>query len=214
MSAQPGRKVRGCCCGIPIRVGAAILAWIYFLGGILVVLLAVRILQQGTFDSESGIKALVIALGSLSAFLVITSLLGIIATIGLSPSFARIWSIMFQVWFYLQLALDITVVALLFTSHLDSLIEGCASLSSNARPSSSPYKSCVRARNMLGLYYILSGLVRNAIGYFFARRVSSFSRDCAERAAISLAAPAQMNSVNIQGGYPVSADSLQGAKAV
>ncbi|CAE6412809.1 unnamed protein product [Rhizoctonia solani] len=205
MSAQPGRKVRGCCCGIPIRIGAALLAWIYFFAGILVVLLAVRILQLDKLDSldlESGVKALVIALGSLSAFLVITSLFGIVATIGLSPVVARIWSIMFQLWFYLQLALDITVVALLFTNHLDSLIEGCASLSPNARPSSSPYKSCFRARNMLGLYYILSGVVRNAIGYFFVRRVSSFSRDCAERTAANL---------NVQGG---SADSLQGAKAV
>ncbi|KAJ1306887.1 hypothetical protein OPQ81_007872 [Rhizoctonia solani] len=231
MSAQPGRKVRGCCCGIPIRVGVAILAWLYFLRGILVVFLAVLILKRDTSAMETGVKALVIALGSLSALLVVTSALGVIATIGQYPRVARIWSILFQIWYYLQLALDITVVALFFAKKLDSLIPECISLSSNARPTSSAYRNCDRARNRLSLYYTLSGVVRSAIGYFFTRRVSSFSRHCAERAATNhnLAVPAQTttlsgsthnqkNSLNIQGEYQTpyqaSADSLQGAKTV
>ncbi|CAE6447246.1 unnamed protein product [Rhizoctonia solani] len=230
MPARPERKDRSCCCCIPIRAGVAILAWLYFLGGILPVVLAVMIFMKDTSELEIGVKALIVALGSLSAFLVITSAFGIIATIGQSPRFARIWSVMFQIWYYLQLALDIAIVALFFAKKLDSLIGQCTSLPPNARVSSSIYRDCERARNRLSLYYTLSGVVRNAIGYYFTRRVSSFTRHCAERASnTSLAAPTQMtalpntapnqaNGLSAQAGYPVSystsVDSLEAAKKV
>ncbi|CAE6350021.1 unnamed protein product [Rhizoctonia solani] len=222
MAARTERKVRTCCCCIPVRAGVGILAWLYFLGGTASVVLAVMILKQDTSDMEIGVKALVIALGSLSAFLVITSMFGIIATIGQSPRFARIWSIMFQIWYYLQLALDIAVIALFFSKKLDSLIVECTSLAAKRRPKGSEIENCNRGRNRLSLFYTLSGVVRNAIGYYFTRRVSSFTRHCAERSANrGLAAPAQMtaisgrvNVLNVQGGHQASADSLQGAKAV
>ncbi|CAE6508744.1 unnamed protein product [Rhizoctonia solani] len=199
MTVRPEGKNRSCCCCIPIRVGTAILAWLYFLGGILAVVLVVMVLKQDTYDMEIGVKALVVVLGSLSVFLVITSLVGIIATIGQSPTFARIWSIMFQIWYYLQLALDIAVIALFFAKKLDSLVVDCTSLSPNARASSSAYRNCDRARNRLSLYYTMSGVVRNAIGYYFARRVSSFTRHCAERAAAN-SVPTQMTTLS--GGVP------------
>ncbi|CAE6359537.1 unnamed protein product [Rhizoctonia solani] len=203
MPNRPERKVRTCCCCIPTRAGVAILAWLYFLGGVLAVVLTVMIFQRDTSDMENGVKALVIALGSLSAFLVVTSAFGIIATIEQSPRVARIWSIMFQIWYFLQLALDIAVVALFFAKKLDSLIYPCSSLSANIRPSSSIYRDCERARSRLSLYYTLSGVVRNAIGFYFTRRVSSFTRHCAERAAPNPgpAAPTQMTALS--SGVPI-----------
>ncbi|CUA78080.1 hypothetical protein RSOLAG22IIIB_02695 [Rhizoctonia solani] len=224
MPARPERKVRTCCCCIPTRAGAAMLAWLYFLCGILAVVLAVMILQRGTSDMEIGIKALVIAFGSLSALLVVTSAFGIIATIGQSPRVARIWSIMFQLWYFLQLALDIAVVALFFAKKLDSLIYECSSLPTKVRKTSSIYRDCERARNRLSLYYTLSGVVRNAIGFYFTRRVSSFTRHCAERVTSnpSHATPTQMSTLSgapnqttgpeYPAPYSGSADSLKASK--
>ncbi|CCO30841.1 hypothetical protein BN14_04873 [Rhizoctonia solani AG-1 IB] len=173
------------------------------------------ILKQDTSEMQIGVKALVIALGSLSVFLVITSMFGIIATIGQSPRFARIWSVMFQFWYYLQVALDIAVIALFFSKKLDTLIVECTLLAEKRRPKGSEIENCNRGRNRLSLYYTLSGVVRNAIGYYFTRRVSSFTRHCAERVANrGLAAQAQMTTLSVQGGHQASVDSLQGAKAV
>ncbi|KAF8738712.1 hypothetical protein RHS02_05225, partial [Rhizoctonia solani] len=227
MPSRPEKKdARTCCCCIPIRAGVGILAWLYFLGGVAAVVLAVMILKQDTSDMETAIKALIIALGGLSAFLVVTSIFGIIATITQSPFLARIWSVMFQIWYYLQLALDVAVIALFFSKKLDTLIVECTSLAEKRRPKGSEIENCNRGRNRLSLYYTLSGVVRNVISYYFTRRVSSFTRHCTEHVAShSLTAPTQMatlsgngptqlNSLDIQGGHQASVDSLRGEKAV
>jgi hypothetical protein len=143
---------------------------------------------------------------------------------------------MFQFWYYLQVALDIAVITLFFSKKLDTLIVECTSLAEKRRPKGSEIENCNRGRNRLSLYYTLSGVVRNAIGYCkpkraafcllliftnhlaptdFTRRVSSFTRHCAERVANrGLAAQAQMTTLSVQGGHQASVDSLLGAKAV
>lgn len=182
MLTRPERKNRTCCCCIPTRVGIAILAWLYFLGGIGAAVLAFMLLSQSGSVLETPTKALIITLAALSILIGIVAGIGIIATITQSPRFARLFSILFSIWFYLQLALDIAIIALFFAKQLDSLLYECRGLTGlRARPSSSTFRNCERSRNRSSLYYTIQAVIRNIIGFYFTRRVASFSRHCSER---------------------------------
>ncbi|KAG8714424.1 hypothetical protein FRC11_008531 [Ceratobasidium sp. 423] len=214
MFARPEGKLRVCCCSLPIRVQAAMVAWISFVYGIFGVMLAIIALniKRDDPDRESGIKAMSVAHVSLNALLVVNSVFGIIATIRLSPRFARIWSITFQIWYCLKTAFQITVAALLFAKKLDLLVPECGFFTRNVR---FPYEICEQARGRVILTYTLVAVLMVAGGYFVIRGVSRFSRHCAERAAtnpqmtaITDGAPVQTNNPNAEGGHPASYQPL------
>ncbi|ELU43536.1 hypothetical protein AG1IA_02430 [Rhizoctonia solani AG-1 IA] len=208
-NAQPTRKEGRS--NVLFRAGVGILAWLYFLGGVAAVVLAVMILKQDTSDMETAIKALIIALGGLSLALDI-------AVIAL----------------FFSKKLDTLIVECTSLAEKrrpkGSEIENC----NRGRNRLSLYYTlsgvvrnvisyCKSGRAGFSLFIVL---IKCAARIDFTRRVSSFTRHCTERVAShSLTAPTQMatlsgngptqlNSLNIQGGHQASVDSLRGEKAV
>lgn len=163
-----------------------ILAFLYFLGGVGAAVLALKLLSAG-YELTVATKALVIALAALSIFLAIASAIGIFATISLNPGAARLYSILFYVWFFLELALEVAVVVMFFVKSFDSLIADCGITGRRGGIGrATAERNCDGLRNKMSWYYLVSIVVSSAIGYYFARRVASFSRYCAERAAALL----------------------------
>ncbi|QRW03142.1 tetraspanin family protein [Ceratobasidium sp. AG-Ba] len=172
-----------CCCCIPIRGGIVILTWFYFLSGVGAAILTFTVLPKVSrlVEITLAIKALLLALAVLSILLAVVSAIGIFATIRLNPRAARLYYISFYAWFLLQLALDIAVVVMFFTKTLDLLNPDCEGLS--GRAVRWRQRGCDDARNKLSWWYTASMVIRSSITYYFVRRVGSFSRYCAERAA-------------------------------
>ncbi|KAF8605991.1 hypothetical protein BDV93DRAFT_521316 [Ceratobasidium sp. AG-I] len=195
MHTRPQKKdARKCCCCIPIRAGTMVLTILYFLGGLAVIASAVLILVNGSLKLTTATNGIVVALAILSALLVVVSAIGFAATIRLDPSLASLFSNLFTFWFFLEVVLDIAIVVLIFTKSLDSIIPICSTINNERHGISwrGTEKNCQTMRNKMSWFWLVGMIIRSSIGYYFVRRMSSFSRHCAEHAESQLSPSAQM----------------------
>ncbi|KAF8605993.1 hypothetical protein BDV93DRAFT_506584 [Ceratobasidium sp. AG-I] len=185
MHTRPEKKdARKCCCCIPIRAGAMMLTILYFLGGLAVVAAAVLILINGSLKLTTAANGIVVALGILGLLLAVTSAIGFASTITLNPSGASTFANMFTFWLFLEFVLDIAILVMFFTRALDSMIPICSSASSRGTGTwrEASERDCRVTRKRMSWYWVVGMIIRSFIGYYFMRRMSSFSRYCAERA--------------------------------